>query len=190
MARRGSRTSPSETGELYHSAAALALDDSVGKARSTPIPKPATPPWHASSTGAPGIINESHKGFLRHERAIAEYLAKQGNDVSSRATKQKVAGTGPQADALVNGVRTEFKRPGKRHNIVELLKRSAAKGGPNAMKGQAANVVIDVRGFKLDPIQVGKEIDAARRDLNNIIHYVRIIGDGGIDFTISDLSWP
>lgn len=154
------------------------FDYNVGTAREQPLPRSANPAWLTTPRSTPGILNESHKQFRPNERPIADYLVEQGNDVSSRSEKDKVAGRGRKYDALVNGAPTEFKRPTEGDNIGDLL-RDSADGA-----GQAPNVIFDVRGLPIDELSARREVAVARRHLHKRIHHVRIIGDG-FDVTIS-----
>lgn len=143
-------------------------------------------PWNSRRTYAPQEVDQAARRFSAAEKAIADFLARSGNEVVSRSEKPKIVGDGKKFDAFVNGYPTEFKSPQKsaKGGVLGLL-RASIRGGP-----QAANVIVDVRGHAhVTEASVRAEVTAGRRHLKNRLQHVRIIGTG-FDITISELSWP
>lgn len=138
-------------------------------------------PWNLRRSYAPQPINQRARGFSEAEKAVAKYLAQEGNEVISRSEKPKIVGPGKKFDAFVNGIPTEFKTP-TTGGIAGALTASVKRGA------QASSVVVDVRGRGYTEQQARDEVAASRPRLKNRLQYVRILLSDTFAITISDLS--
>lgn len=121
----------------------------------------------------PGIIDETERKFSSEEKRIAEKLSAEGRDVKALAE-----GTVPgrSGDALVDGVKTEFKSldAGATNSTVKNRITESIKRG-----GQARNMILDARGSGLSEAEA---VQGLNRVSNPAIHRgmldsVRVMGD-------------
>ncbi|WP_210585583.1 PrsW family glutamic-type intramembrane protease [Streptomyces sp. GESEQ-35] len=124
-----------------------------------------------------GSIDESEKQFRPKERRIAETLQREGKDV--KALKESEVPGQKTADAIVDGVPTEFK------TLDSGAAPNSVKNTLNTAKKQARDAVVDARGSGLGE-------DGAREGLGKFLrnnppgrmNSIRIIGDG------YSIHWP
>jgi hypothetical protein len=117
-------------------------------------------------------IDESERAFSPDERLLATYLAERGYNVKALPE----TGSGRHADALVDGVSTEFKRLAASPTSKTILNRvqQALRGG-----GQAQHIVLDARGTSLSE----QEVERAFRRIAGIpyirgkLEKLRVIAD-------------
>lgn len=129
-------------------------------------------------TSGGGIDENVAEGrvFEEKERSLAEYLARQGNQVVKLPEPQEPKRR--HADTLVNGVRVELKRPESTnpYRWAGTIRRSQRHGG------QARFIILDFRGRQSTLVEVLTAL-AVMRQLNKEwktegrIDFVRIIGD-------------
>ena len=119
-----------------------------------------------------GKIDESERSFdAKREKPIAEYLAKEGHDVKSL---KEVSNQGRQADALVDGKKTEFKKlePGATNSTVKGCINDSVRRG-----GQARDMVIDARGSGLSKSEANRGLDRAQGITRGRLDSARVLGD-------------
>nr|WP_267964953.1 PrsW family glutamic-type intramembrane protease [Streptomyces fulvoviolaceus] len=124
-----------------------------------------------------GSIDESAKEFSPKERRIAETLQTEGRSV--RALKESEVNGQKTPDALVDGVRTEFKtlNPGAQPNVI--------KNTLNKAKRQARDAIIDARGSGLGESGAREGLEKfLRNNPPGRMNYIRVIGDG------YNIVWP
>jgi RHS repeat-associated protein len=123
-----------------------------------------------------GFIDESEATFTDKERSIAQYLAKEGKGV-----KAVPRGEVKTPDALVNGVRTEFKSldPGSDSTtITRAIRDSLSRGG------QARDIIYDSRGSGLTQSKANRAFARVSGIAEGRLDSLRIIGD---DFDLTGI---
>jgi len=119
-----------------------------------------------------GNIDETERTFgAKREKPIADKLAMEGHNVKAL----RETGQGRQPDALVNGIKTEFKKlePGANSNTVKGSINDSVRRG-----GQARDIVIDARSSKLSEAEARRGLDRSRAITRGKLDSARIIGDG------------
>jgi hypothetical protein len=111
-------------------------------------------------------------------RSIAEYLEALGTKVSPNPL-EGVKGAGRQGDAIIDGLKHEFKTldPGAMSNTVKNGVSASIKRG-----GQARNIVIDARGSGLIEAEAIRGLGRAQGISRGLLDNITIIGD---DFFIT-----
>jgi Contact-dependent growth inhibition CdiA C-terminal domain len=120
-----------------------------------------------------GKIIESQDKFSPKEKELAEFLAKEGKVVEKLPENYSLPGR--KADALVDGIKTEFKKLDQRATNATLksnISSSIKKGG------QARNMVIDARGTGLTLEEAQRGLARAANITKGRIDSVRVLGDG------------
>jgi hypothetical protein len=99
-------------------------------------------------------------------------LEKEGKTVEALAEDHSIQGR--KADALVDGVKTEFKtaEPGATSSTIKNMINDSVRRG-----GQARNVIIDARGSGLSEADAAQGLARAGGISRGRIDSVRIIGD-------------
>lgn len=106
------------------------------------------------------------------ERKIAEYLENLGRKVEKNEL-EGVAGAGRQADAVVDGVKTEFKTIEIASPDSKTIKNIVAGG-----VGQARTILIDARGSALTRSQAADGIFRSLGANGDKLDFVAVIGEG------------
>ncbi|MBK6515127.1 MAG: hypothetical protein IPG04_13635 [Polyangiaceae bacterium] len=111
--------------------------------------------------------------FTPQEEAIAQYLRQFGRKVEPNPL-EGVAGAGRQGDALIDGLKHEFKtlEPGAGSNTIRNIINKSKKRG-----GQARNWVIDARGSGLSEAEARRGIGRAAGAYQEHIDRITVIGD-------------
>jgi len=140
-----------------------------------------------------GFIDQSQKVFNKAESKIAEKLVSEGKNVIAQK-ESNVKGV-RSADALVDGVETEFKTVGADKPSDITIKRSIDDSTKNGGQGKA--VVIDARESALTKTDAEKGMERAKGaylakfkknpEYDGKLENVRIIGEG---FDISKTFKP
>jgi hypothetical protein len=113
---------------------------------------------------------------LDRERPLAEYLATRGNQVVALAEPANVNGV-RNADALVDGVRTELKKLDG--SVSKTIKNQVNKSKSGT--GQAPNIIIDARGTGMTKEEALRGLKRALGGANEKVTKVtsiRVVGDG------------
>lgn len=115
-----------------------------------------------------GVIPIGPGGFSEAEAAIAEALEAEGNEVEALEVVQGQK----NPDALVNGVKTEFK--------------TVTVAGPNTLKNQiqdglrqGVNVVVDVRGTSITKAEALQQIQRVEGNVGSVQGKVTILTQEG-----------
>jgi hypothetical protein len=120
-----------------------------------------------------GKVIETGGEFSPRERPLADLLAKEGRTVEKLTENHALPGR--KADALVDGVKTEFKKldPGASSATVkDAVNNSIRK------EGQARNIIIDTRGSGLTEAEARRGLARAAGITRGKIDSVRLVGDG------------
>ncbi len=126
-------------------------------------------------------INEDQATFSLQEKRIAYILSKEGKTVVALPQQ---GGTGRKADALVDGVVTEFKTPdpgADSNTLRNEIQRSIKK------EGQARNIIIDARNSGLTEAEARRFLARMKNLSRGKIDSIRIIGNG-YDITGTDFN--
>ncbi|MEG5016803.1 MULTISPECIES: CdiA C-terminal domain-containing protein [unclassified Microcoleus] len=118
-----------------------------------------------------GSIDESERAFGETERAIAEFLEREGKNV--KALVEKTDG-GRNPDAEVDGKFTEFKSldaGATSATVKNQINNSIRRGG------QARDIIIDARVSGLIEAEAERGLQRAKNITRGKIDSVRIIGD-------------
>ena len=124
-------------------------------------------------------LNKSCQGkFSSEEKSIADYLKAMGRKVEPNSDEGK-AGLGRQPDAIIDGLRTEFKTidlkttpiPGS-NTIKNIVADSARRGG------QARELIIDARHTCLSKDEAQRGIFRALGANKGKIDRVTVMGNG------------
>jgi hypothetical protein len=116
------------------------------------------------------VIDTSAKAFNPAEQAIAEHLAGEGRSVTALA-ESTVEGV-RTADALVDGVPTEFK------SLDLGASNATVKQALNSARGQAPNAFVDARGSGLTEAEAQRGLARYLGQQRGGLDSVRILGDG------------
>lgn len=138
------------------------------------------PPWRMTP-GEPKPIDESARQLEAKERRAAEVLAREGNDVVSRAVRP----SGRSPDLTVNGKQVELKGFGKRGSadLINRLVRGVEDSFDNG--GQADSIVFDARGSGITDEMALRAAARLRSEVAGELRFLRIIGDS-FDLTFWD----
>jgi Contact-dependent growth inhibition CdiA C-terminal domain len=123
------------------------------------------------------VFQSNEKQKAEKEQAIDDYLRGLGNVVEPNPL-EGVRGAGRQGDRYINGVLTEYKtlEPGATSNTIKHRVNDALR-----FKGQARNIIIDVRNTEISQEEalrgIYRAIGISRGKLDNL----RVIGN---DFDI------
>ena len=136
----------------------------------------------AASVARQGRIIETQGKFSPRERPLAEFLAKEGKTVEKLPENHALPGR--KADALVDGVRTEFKKPrvGATNATIKTEISMSIKRG-----GQARDMIIDARGTGLTEAEARRGLARAAGITRGRIDSVRVVGDG-FDITATNFK--
>ena len=118
-----------------------------------------------------GSIDESERAFGTTEKAIAEFLEREGKNV--KALAEKTDG-GRNPDAEVDGKPTEFKSldfGATSATVKNQINNSIRRGG------QARDIIIDARTSGLIESEAERGLERAKNITRGKIDRVRIIGD-------------
>lgn len=118
-----------------------------------------------------GSIDESERAFSATERAIAEFLEREGKNVKALAEKTD---EGRNPDAEVDGKPTEFKSldfGATSATVKNQINNSIRRGG------QARDIIIDARISGLIESEAERGLERAKNITRGKIDCVRIIGD-------------
>jgi hypothetical protein len=122
-----------------------------------------------------GSIDESARIFSSRERPLAELLAAEGRNVKARREPSPQTRGVRNADAEVDGVVTEFKKPdpgATENTVVGRVQESLRR------QGQARYIIIDARGSGL----TSADASLAYRRLLGVgrgrLDSLRVVGDG------------
>jgi len=139
--------------------------------------------WDDNREGGGGTIDESERRFPSNERRIAEMLQSEGKHVKSLAPRNNPSRR-RFADALVNGIKTEFKtaRPGADSATIRNEINNSIRGD-----GQARHMIIDARGSGLTEAEATRGLARTIKITRGKIDSVRIIGHG-FDITSTDFQ--
>lgn len=144
------------------------------------------PPWWMEPRRKRGAVEDLKHDFEAPERALAAYLAEDGNNVFSAKRHQPDRDGRRKFDALINrgrhhvDPRTEFKQIRRTDDpastVVNAARRSMGHGG------QARNLIIDARGSGLSRANADAAVTDIRRNSGGRLDYLRIVGD---DFDVT-----
>lgn len=138
------------------------------------LPTSQQAPWYTDGRVRPeGKLDETRRAFNVEERAIARYLIAQGNNVESVEEVHTIQ-KHKNADALVNGRRTEFKyaKPGASSNTLMHTVQDSIRGG-----AQARNLVIDLRGSGVSETEAHRTLRRLRPLTKGRVKHILMIGD-------------
>ncbi|MEO3753628.1 PrsW family glutamic-type intramembrane protease [Streptomyces sp. B6B3] len=130
----------------------------------------------SSTGGRKGRIDESEKRFNPEEREIADLLASEGRSV--KALKESTTPGVRTPDALVDGVRTEFK------TLSPNAGQNAINNNLNKAKHQAREAIINASRSDLTEAQARQGLERFLRNNVGRMDSIRIIGR---DYNI---IWP
>ncbi len=137
---------------------------------------------HNSSGTTPGPNAPKGGSFSPKEQSIADAIKQKTGLEATPNPLEGVAGAGRQGDALIAGVKHEFKTldPGATANTIKNVVNNSIRKG-----GQARNIVIDARGSGLTQEAASHGIAKALGISRGKIDNITIIGD---DFFINGVA--